>query len=125
MGSQLTDVLVESVRALVDAQIDLDRRAADGDRWDREGLPPVALAYTASRLTLTMPVRTQASAGANGALAMVPVRPDANDRAGGQGTVTTSVFGIAIRLEPSASYDTGRESHGRAVDADGAGATAQ
>lgn len=123
MGSQLTDVLVESVRALVDAQIDLDQGAADSDRWDREGLPPVALAYTASRLELTMPVRVQAAAGANGALALVPIRPHPNDLAG-QGTVTTS-FGIAIRLEPSTSYDTGRESHGGTVDPDGAGTTAQ
>lgn len=124
MGSRLTDVLVESVRALVDAQIDLDQGAADSDRWDREGLPPVALAYTASRLKLTTPVRVQAAARANGALALVPIRPHPNDLAGGQGTVTTS-FGIAIRLEPSTSYDTGRESHGGTVDPDGAGTTAQ
>lgn len=124
MGSQLTDVLGETVRALVDAQINLDQRAADGDRWDREGLPPVALAYTASRLRLTTPVRVQASATGDGAAALVPIRPDADALAGGLSSITTSTIDIAIRLVAGTSYD-GKESHGCAVGTDRAGATAQ
>jgi hypothetical protein len=124
MGSQLTDALGESVRALVDAQIELDQRAADSDRWDREGLPPVALAYTASRLKLATPVRVKASRDADGALAFVPVGPS-DEPACGQEGITRSIFSVAIRLETSTSYETREECHDRAVDADGAGATAQ
>jgi hypothetical protein len=124
MGSQLTDALGESVRALVDAQIDLDQRAADSDRWDREGLPPVALAYTASRLKLTTRVRVHASQGADGALAFVPVGPS-DELAGAHDGITSSIFSVAIRLENSTTYEKREECHDRAVDADGAGATAQ
>src|SRR5688500_16347263 len=125
MGSQFSDVLGESVRALVDAQIDLDQRAADADRWDREGLPPVALAYTASRLRLTMPVRVRASADSAGALAFAPIPPPVDHAAASHGQVTTSVFAIAIRLETTTRFDTRKENHVRAMDADGPSATAQ
>ena len=97
MARNLDEVLADSVRGLVGAQSCLDLRAADIARWDREGLPPVALAYTRSRFVLTAPVRVHAQAGANGAvLAPVPDRPGGPPA--GAAWATSAVISITVRL---------------------------
>jgi hypothetical protein len=98
MSASMRNVLCESVRSLVRAQVGLDGRAADIDRWDREGLPPVALAYTSSRLVLAAPVRALGLAGANGAVALSPAPGRSNGDTGAR--MAAAVISIGIRLHP-------------------------
>ena len=123
MGSTLSEVLGEAVRALVDAQVALDQRAADTDRWDREGLPPVALAYAESRLVLAVPVRAHAVAGANGAVTLAPVRRRNGESAIAGRDSPASVVSLTIGLKRrTTNAVVGRETDGRTVDADRTGA---
>lgn len=107
MSASISDVLRESVRSLVRAQVGLDGRAADVDRWDREGLPPVALAYTSSRLVLAAPVRALGFAGANGAVTLAPA-PGRSNRDTGR---AAAVISVGIRLHPRPDTRTDTENH--------------
>lgn len=99
MSRNLTEVLGDSVRGLVGAQEQLDTWAGDTDRWDREGLPPVALAYVASRLVITAPVRALVFAGANGPVLIPETRRRLSTRA-----ATTpkapAVISVVVGLRP-------------------------
>lgn len=116
MGSPLSEILGESVRTLVEAQIDLDRRAADIDRWDREGLPPVALSYTGTRLVLTTLLRANASVR-TGAVALVAGQNHLSQAANGQ-PEPACVIGVTIRLKPQMTHEPGKENDDGSVDVD-------
>jgi hypothetical protein len=123
MGSPLSEILGESVRALVEAQIDLDRRAADVDRWDREGLPPVALSYTGTRLVLTTLLRAHASVRTC-AVALVTGQDFLGPIVDGH-REPACVIGVTIRLKPQTTHDPGKENDDGSVDLDRPGPAGQ
>lgn len=114
MSRTLHEVLGGAARGLVEAQGGLDVRAGDADRWDREGLPPVALAYTRSRLRLTAPVRVLAQHDANGAVLAADDPPPSRRQAAAR--QARAVISVAVRLQPH-STDV-EEQHDPEVDPD-------
>lgn len=100
MSRNLNEVLGDSVRGLVSAQEHLDTWAADNDRWDREGLPPVALAYVASRLVITAPVRALTPGGANGPVLIPEPRRSPSSRATTTAPTAPAVISVVVGLRP-------------------------
>lgn len=109
MSHTLDEVLRQSVRGLVDAQAGLDRCAQDVDRWDREGLPPVALAYTTHRIVLTAPVRALTLPRADGAAVSTSLAPPYGRRTRPCGR--DAVVALTLRLHAHPQTPPDAENH--------------